>query len=132
MECIFCKIVRKEIQANILFEDDCVMAFLDCDPISEGHILIIPKQHFGDVDELPRQLLFRLAKVSQKIVKAIKSCYLPDGYGVMQNGGQFNDIGHYHLHIFPRYKNDGFGWTCAQTKAPVSQEVVQKIILHMS
>ncbi len=109
-KCTFCNIAANKMKTNLIYEDKIVMAFLDIDPISEGHILLIPKEHYFDVDEMPEQVLFHLMKLSKKIVAAIKETYKPDGYTIMQNGGEFNDAGHYHLHIFPRYKNDGFGW----------------------
>lgn len=108
--CLFCDIANKRIETNIVYEDEIVMAFLDCDPINEGHVLLIPKKHYLDVDEMPIEVLAHIMGISQKVVKAIKKIYQPDGYSIMQNGGEFNDVGHYHLHIFPRYKNDGFGW----------------------
>jgi len=127
MECIFCKIANNEITPNIVYEGRKVMAFLDSDPINEGHILIIPKRHYLDVDEIPIELLSDMMELSQKIVEVIKKLYAPDGYSIMQNGGEFNDIGHYHLHIFPRYKNDGFGWTYSKEKFAVTKEIADKI-----
>ena len=111
--CIFCEMVkdRTKMKTEPVFEDAAVMAFLDVDPIHEGHILVIPKEHYLDADELPEEVLSRIMQLSQKIVAALREIYHPDGYSILQNGGAFNDVGHYHLHIFPRYKNDGFGWT---------------------
>lgn len=65
--------------------------------------------------------------VSKKIVAAIKEIYQPDGYSIMQNGGEFNDVGHYHLHIFPRYKGDGFGWTYGSEVKNVNAEIAKRI-----
>ena len=102
MSCTFCKIANKEIESNIVYESNNIIAFLDIDPINEGHILVIPKEHYLDIDEIPKELLTRLLDITQKIVIAIKKTYNPNGYSIMQNGGKFNDIGHFHLHIFPR------------------------------
>lgn len=125
--CLFCDIANKEVDTNSIYEDELAMAFLDIAPINEGHILLIPKVHYLDVDEMPLETLNHLMMISQKLVKAIKKVYAPDGYSIMQNGGAFNDIGHYHLHIFPRYYGDGFGWTDADQECNVSQDVVDKI-----
>ena len=125
--CVFCKIANKEQVVYTVYETDNVMAFLDYDPINEGHILLIPKKHYLDVDELPSKLLAELMESSQKLVKAIKKAYNPEGYSIMQNGGKFNDVGHYHLHIFPRYTEDGFGWTASDMQFDYSQEVADKI-----
>lgn len=115
-DCIFCKIVNKEEPSNIIYEDELVCCFLDIDPINEGHILIVPKEHYHDIDDLEDETLFRMAKLSVRFTKLIKKAYKPDGYTIMQNGGVFTDFGHYHIHIFPRYIDDGFGWTCKSSK----------------
>lgn len=125
--CVFCDIANKKLETNIVYEDEMVMAFLDCDPINEGHVLLIPKKHYLDVDEIPEENLSHLMIVSQKIVKAIKNIYHPNGYSIMQNGGEFNDVGHYHLHIFPRYENDGFGWTFSDEVYNTTKEVADRI-----
>lgn len=125
--CIFCDIANKKLEANIVYEDEVVMAFLDCDPINEGHVLLIPKAHYLDVDEMPADVLKHLMEISQKLVIAVKKLYRPDGYSIMQNGGMFNDVGHYHLHVFPRYKNDGFGWTFSDEVYNSSKEVADRI-----
>ena len=125
--CVFCNIVSKEIDAYIVYESNNVMAFLDNDPINEGHILLIPKKHYLDIDEIPDELLEELMIVSKKIVKAVKEVYKPNGYSIMQNGGEFNDIGHYHLHIFPRYLNDGFSWISSNESFKCSREIAEKL-----
>lgn len=124
-DCIFCN--RDNITTDFVYEDDLVMAFMDMDPINEGHVLLVPKEHFLDVDEIPFGVLSHLMSISQKIVSALKEVYRPDGYSIMQNGGAFNDIGHYHLHIFPRYTGDGFGWTYGSDAKEVNSEIAERI-----
>ncbi|MBO4636166.1 MAG: HIT family protein [Clostridiales bacterium] len=123
--CIFCD--KKNISTEFVYEDDLVMAFLDFDPINEGHVLLVPKEHYLDADEMPDELLTHLMLVSKKIVAAIKEGFSPDGYSIMQNGGAFNDIGHYHLHIFPRFEGDGFGWTSGEGEKNYGGEIASKI-----
>ena len=127
MNCIFCKIAKKELESNIVYENSKIIAFLDIDPINEGHVLIIPKEHYLDIEELPKDILNEIMELSQKIVVVLKEIYNPNGYSIMQNGGDFNDIGHFHLHVFPRYTNDGFGWTCGENEINVSREISDKI-----
>lgn len=124
-DCIFCN--KENISTDFVYEDDWVMAFMDMDPINEGHILLVPKDHYLDVDEIPPEILSHLMHISQKIVSALKEVYRPDGYSIMQNGGAFNDIGHYHLHIFPRYTGDGFGWTYGSDPKEVNSEIAERI-----
>ena len=125
--CIFCDIAEHKTKAVVVYENDDIMAFLDSSPINEGHVLIIPKKHYLDADEMPDELLSDIITVSKRIVSAIKKTYKPSGYSIMQNGGQFNDTGHYHMHVFPRYQNDGFGWTDSGEKYDSSEEVAAKI-----
>ncbi|MBQ8983151.1 MAG: HIT family protein [Lachnospiraceae bacterium] len=129
--CIFCH--KELLKTDIVYEDDLVMVFMDMDPINEGHVLLIPKDHYLDMDEIPDEVLSHLSMVAKKLVAALKDIYCPDGYSIMQNGGRFNDIGHFHLHIFPRYDGDGFGWVYGKGSKTVSadlagriQELVQK------
>lgn len=110
-DCIFCRIVKREIPAEIIYEDDMIISFLDIEPINEGHILIIPKKHYLDLDEIDEDTAVQIMKFAGRITSVLKRIYKPDGYSIMQNGGYFNDVGHYHMHVFPRYKGDGFGWT---------------------
>lgn len=126
--CVFCDIANKKIEVSVVYQNNNVMAFLDYEPINEGHILLIPKKHYLDVDELPAELLKELMETSQKLVTAVKKVYQPEGYSIMQNGGAFNDVGHYHLHIFPRYSGDGFGWTDSGKQFEHSQNVADKIV----
>lgn len=127
MDCIFCKIVKGELPSNLVYEDDLIMCFLTIQPINEGHVLIIPKNHYLDTDEIPTEVVTSMMVLSKRIVKVIKEKYSPDGYSIMQNGGEFNDIGHYHMHVFPRYKGDGFGWTFSDKKHDFSQEIAKEL-----
>ncbi|MEC4113772.1 HIT family protein [Myroides pelagicus] len=93
-----------------------MIAFLDIDPINNGHILIIPKDHLLDLDALSEQLITSVFLIAQKLLKRLRRVCPMEGYTIMQNGGLFNDIGHFHLHLFPRNKSDGFGWVCDESR----------------
>lgn len=125
MKCIFCH--KENIITDFVYEDELVMAFMDMDPINEGHVLLVPKAHYLDVDEMPDEVLAHLMIISKRIVSALKKVYNPAGYSIMQNGGEFNDVGHYHLHIFPRYAGDGFGWTYGEGEKAVNAEIAKRI-----
>ena len=124
-DCIFCD--KEKIVTDFVYEDEKVMAFMDMAPINEGHVLLVTKEHYLDVDEIPDELLAHLMSVSKKIVAVLKEIYHPAGYSIMQNGGAFNNIGHYHLHIFPRYADDGFGWTYGNEIKKVNAEIAKRI-----
>ena len=109
--CIFCKIVRKEAFAAVLYEDDDVMAIMDIQPINEGHALIIPKKHAVLVEEMEEELYLKLFPVARNIAALIKekipettaiNYFIADG----EDAGQ--EVFHVHLHVIPRKPNDGF------------------------
>jgi len=130
-ECVFCKIINKEQECYRIYESDTMVSFLDHDPIHEGHVLIVPKIHRPSIDQIPLSILNDMMALSQKVVSALMQIYKSDGYGMMQNGGEFCDFGHFHLHIFPRYRHDGFGWTYPPGSFECSWRVAKKIIEHL-
>lgn len=109
--CRFCGLANKLIPCNIVFEDENISCFLDIDPINKGHVLIVPKRHYVELVDVDGDTCNSISVASKIIYEAINEIYKPDGISIMQNGGIFNDVGHYHIHVFPRYKGDGFGWT---------------------
>lgn len=110
-KCVFCEINNNNISCKLIHETDFIKAILDADPINEGHILILPKIHTDNIDEIPISVINEMMMLAQKIVPIYRKIYGANGYSIMQNGGDFCDFGHFHLHLFPRYKEDGFGWT---------------------
>lgn len=109
-QCQFCNLANGIEFANIVYQTDFVCCFLDIDPIHEGHTLIVPKKHILDVEETDEATRLDIMNAAALLSTALKKHYSPDGVSIMQNGGYFNDVNHYHMHVFPRYKNDGFGW----------------------
>jgi histidine triad (HIT) family protein len=103
-DCLFCKIVAGEIPCFKVYEDDRVLAFEDINPISEGHTLIIPKQHARDLWEIPGEDLAAIHLASKKVGDAIQKALDPAGIAVLQlNGPGANQVVmHYHLHLMPR------------------------------
>ncbi len=104
--CIFCKIIRKEAPASILYEDDQILAFMDIRPVSEGHMLIIPKHHYVDIFDTPEEVLAATHKVSKKIAAAVKKATKADGISIVQQNGKAagQDIFHLHVHVIPRFE----------------------------
>lgn len=106
---IFSKIIRGEVPAHKVYEDDFVIAILDIGPLSEGHTLVIPKEPAQTLDELSDEHAAALGRVLPRIARAIKKVTGADAYNVLQNNGQ--DAGqavpHVHFHIIPRFKGRG-------------------------
>ncbi|HGH7175627.1 TPA: HIT family protein [Bacillus wiedmannii] len=108
MDCLGCKLANEEEKIYKVYEDDYVTCFLDHEPFYSGHTLIVPKQHVVEVDELDDVVAKSIMDASKLIAKAIKSLYKPDGITICQNGGVFNELIHYHMHVVPRYKERSF------------------------
>lgn len=102
--CLFCKIVNNEISSYTIYEDDIVKAFLDINPTSVGHTLIVPKSHYLDLDDIPLEVLNRIMEVSKKVKRLIQERLNPDGMTLVQNNGFVQEIKHYHLHLVPKYR----------------------------
>ena len=104
--CIFCKIVRKQAPASIIYEDETVMAFLDIRPLNEGHTLVIPKKHYVNVFDIPEDQLSKVHKVAKQVSIAIKKATNADGISIIQQNGKAagQDIFHIHVHVVPRFE----------------------------
>lgn len=107
--CLGCRLANKSEAVYMVYEDDYVTCFLDHAPFNEGHTLILPKQHFLDVDELDEETASAIMRASILISKVLKRLYQPDGITINQNGGVFNELNHYHMHVVPRYEGQWFG-----------------------
>jgi histidine triad (HIT) family protein len=106
--CTFCNISSHEIRAEILFENEVVMAFLDHRPISEGHSLVIPKKHFTDIFDVDADTLCEVYRVAKVTATAIDQVYHPSGINIIQNNGvnAGQTIFHFHVHVIPRYDSE--------------------------
>ena len=130
-DCIFCRISRKEIPSYMVYEDTDVFAFLDIKPHAKGHTVVIPKIHAVRIFDLKDQQVQKLMLSVTKTMKRIQDVLDPDGYNVGWNqntaGGQV--VPHLHIHIFPRYTNDGGGSMHSIIKNPgkVAVEEVAKL-----
>ena len=107
--CLFCKMVSGQIPVAKIYEDDVVLSFLDIGPVSDGHALVISKQHFEKLHDCPAGLLGEVASRLGKIAKAIAGAMKADGYNVLCNNGRAAGqlVEHLHFHIIPRNPGDG-------------------------
>jgi len=94
---IFCKIIKKEAEAKILYEDEDILAFLDKDPQTKGHTLIIPKKHYEGILDIPENILNKILAYTKLRAKELSKDY--KGIKIGFNSGTANEIGHFHLHI---------------------------------
>ncbi|MEK9178829.1 MAG: HIT family protein [Patescibacteria group bacterium] len=127
MQCIFCKIVNKEIPSdNIIYEDENSIGLLDINPIAPGHSLVVPKIHVGNVLGLPDDKLGSFFVATKKVTEMLQRSLNPDGftYGINDRIGQ--TIWHLHILIIPRYKGDG-GTSVHQVVSNPPKESIKEI-----
>jgi histidine triad (HIT) family protein len=108
MDCVFCKIVERTAQAEILYENDEAIAILDTRPIHFGHALIIPKKHCRTFLELPPESMSGVMASTTFVCRALVSSFRLDGFNIFCNNGEVagQSVFHFHWHITPRYAND--------------------------
>jgi histidine triad (HIT) family protein len=108
-DCIFCKIVAGEVPCFKLFEDSETLAFMDINPVHDGHCLIIPKAHYPNVFEIAPEAFAAAARTAIRLAKAVNAAVKPDGLNLIQaNGvGAGQSVWHFHLHVLPRRIDDG-------------------------
>jgi histidine triad (HIT) family protein len=125
--CIFCKIIKKEIPAEIVYADSTSIAFLDINPVSEGHLLLIPKIHYHWMTDVPDDLVASLFVKTKELMLVLKKTMQAD-YIVVSVVG--TDVPHFHIHLTPRFYNDGmknFFPTKKYEHAERMKEVAEKI-----
>jgi histidine triad (HIT) family protein len=110
--CIFCKIIQKEIPATVIFEDDDVLVFMDIGPIVKGHALVIPKKHYDPITDTPDEIVAKLHITAKRVASAQMNALGADGVNIMQNNGAAagQEVEHIHVHVIPRFSNDGHHW----------------------
>ena len=106
MDCLFCKIINKEISAYKIYEDDLVIAFLDINPKRNGHTLIVPKKHYTDYLELDIDIIKYILEVGEKIANKIMEKLNATGITFAWNYGSTQQIKHFHLHLIPEYETN--------------------------
>lgn len=130
MDCIFCKIIADEIPSAKIYEDADTLAFLDIRPINSGHALVIPKKHFRNILDIPTELWSKVAETARLVAIAVKKATNADGVNMSSShepaAGQ--EVFHLHLHVIPRFDNDGLSHWPQKSYAPgEAAEVAEKI-----
>ena len=130
-DCIFCKIIAGQIPCNKIYEDDSVLAFLDIGPVSDGHVLLVPKEHFEKLDQCSDQVIAGMSSCLGKIAKAVVSAMDAEGYNVLCNNGRTAGqlVDHVHFHIIPRNAGDGVfdRWPSYKYAAGRAEEITAEI-----
>lgn len=109
MDCIFCKIISKEIPAKILYEDDDTISFLDAFPVAKGHTLVIPKQHYAKIQDLPSEINEKLFNTVHKMIPKVDSLQGSTLVAIHNGKDSGQEVPHVHVHLIPRSNSDSAG-----------------------
>ena len=137
MECIFCKIVAGEIPAVKVLDEEQALAFMDINPASRGHLLVIPKRHAENIFEIPEGDLAAAIKAAKRCAKGVKEALKAEGVTVLQLNGRASGqvVAHLHIHIIPRWEDDGITISSWEMKPGNMEEIkatAQKVKQHLS
>ena len=127
MDCIFCKIIKGEIPSYTIYEDEIVKVILDINPVSNGHMLIIPKTHYVNLMDIDDSVLSHIMNTSKDLYKKYKDKLNMDGLSITQNNDYGQEVKHYHLHLIPRYENDNIEFI-----KPTNLDSVEDVYKKMS
>lgn len=129
-ECIFCKIAGGEIPSSTVYEDEDFRVILDLGPATKGHALILPKNHFANLFEIPEDMDAKAFILAKKIAKKMKDVFGCDGVNIVQNNGVAagQTVFHFHIHLIPRYEGDhaGVTWKPGTLTDEEREEILQK------
>ena len=125
-DCLFCKIANGEIPSYTLYEDDLVKVFLDINPVSQGHCLIIPKKHYENMLDVDKEIVSHSLDVARKVYKILNDKLNMDGLTITQNNMYGQEVKHYHIHLIPRYEKDNLLYKRAKNKIDV-EKLFEKI-----
>ena len=113
-DCIFCKLANGVFPTNKIYEDEDFAVILDLGPAAKGHALILPKEHYANIYEIPEELLAKAAKLAKRMAAHMTEKLSCDGFNIVQNNGEVagQTVFHFHIHLISRYKNDNqkIGW----------------------
>lgn len=133
MDCVFCQIIKGKIPAQLVYEDDTSVAFLDINPTTPGHTLVMPKAHHANFEEIDEAGLAAVMRVVKKVGQSLKDNLGVAGYNVYENNdpiaGQI--IPHIHFHVIPRYPGDGLElWPQGKYESGEAEKILNKIKIN--
>lgn len=130
--CIFCKIANGEVPSKTLYEDDNFRVILDLGPATKGHALILPKEHYANLYELPEETAGETMKLAKRMVIKMTERLGCEGFNLVQNNGDLagQTVYHFHIHMIPRYQADGqkIGWKPQEVTQEELEEIKNTIV----
>lgn len=133
-DCIFCKLANGDIPTNTLFEDEDFRVILDASPAAKGHALVLPKDHFANVFEIPEETIAKAARIAKRIAQKQMDTYGCDGINILQNNGEAagQTVFHYHVHVIPRTSGDTKEVRLTWDQQNLTDEVAKEVVRDLS
>lgn len=129
MDCIFCKIRDGEIPSYKVYEDDHVLAFLDITQGTKGHTLVIPKTHARNIFDIDEETITQVFRVVPKIANALKEAFDPIGLNIVNNNdAPLQSVFHFHVHLIPRYEDDGMKLSTINNYGKITDKEFKDIV----
>lgn len=127
-DCIFCKIVKGEIPSRTVYEDDKIKIIMNINPATNGHLLVIPKEHMINIFDTSDEIIIHSIKlIREKIYPLLKEKLNCEGLTIAQNNELGQEIKHYHIHLIPRYPEDNADFNYDKTKLNDLEEIFEKL-----
>ena len=134
-DCIFCRILSGEIPAFRIYEDEATLAFMDINPVSEGHLLVIPRKHFSNIWDSDPAALGQVMATAKRVAIALRDVLGVDSLNLLQANGRWavQSVEHFHLHLIPRRENDNVGldWALKEGNIAAIKEVADLMIENL-
>lgn len=129
-DCVFCRIIKKELPSYNVFEDDDCFVFLDIKPVNPGHLLVVSKKHYEVITDMPKTVFKHINGVVYDLVKRIEKRLSPDGIKIVQNNGvqAGQVIPHFHVHLIPRYAGDEVNYLEEWTAQELSADEMKRLM----
>lgn len=131
-DCIFCKLANGDIPTRTLYEDSDFRVFMDASPATKGHCLIVPKQHYENLEYIDDEVSSKILPLAKKMMKTLKEKLGCKGLNLVQNNGELagQTVFHFHMHIIPRYEDDGqkIGWKLTDVTDEELDETLKQIV----
>jgi len=128
--CIFCKMINKDFPTRAVYEDEKTFAFLDIKPVNPGHILVIPKKHYANIEDISAEDLVAVILTVKKMGALLKTKLGVAGYNIMENNDPVagQNVAHLHFHVIPRHEGDGHVvWPQSEYEEGQAEEIVKKL-----
>ncbi len=135
MSCIFCAIVAGKAPAAVVWEDGETLAFMDINPVSQGHVLVVPKEHYRNLYDIDPESAAAVMRTTVRVARAVREALRPDGMNLFQSNERaaFQSVFHFHVHIIPRWFGDELRLPPQVQRADFSalQEIAARIREHL-